>query len=97
MRYVAPMLDFIIDALATHRLTRLVIEDDITADLRERVWRRHPPHDDKLGYLLTCPWCTSMWAGFAVAAARTIAPSAWRPLSYALALSSLVGLIEERK
>lgn len=91
------MLEFVIDALATHRLTKLAIDDEITAPLREKVWERYPPHEHNIGYVLTCPWCSSMWIGLGVAVARTIAPSAWRPLSYALALSSLTSLIEERK
>lgn len=91
------MLDFIIDALATHRLTKLAIDDYVTEPVREKVWEKHPPHESKVGYFLTCPWCTSMWIGIGVVTARTIAPRAWKPVAYALALSSLTGLLEERK
>lgn len=90
------MLDDIVDALATHRLTKLVIDDKITEDLREKLFEKYPPESTKTGYWATCPWCVSMWVGAGVVAARTIAPRAWRPLSYALAFSSIVGLIEER-
>ena len=88
------MIDDIVDALATHRLTKLVIDDYIAEDLRNAYFEKHPPHT-KLGYLITCPWCVSFWAGAGVVAARTIAPKAWRPLAYALAFSSVVGWIEE--
>lgn len=91
------MLDFLLDALATQRLTRLAIEDVITQPLRDAIFEKHPPHAKSPSYILTCHHCSSMWIGFGVAAARTIAPKAWRPLSYALALSSVTGLIEERR
>ncbi len=90
------MLDFLIDALATHRLTKLVIDDKITEDAREKVFHKYgEPHESKVSYLVTCPWCSSIWIGLGVVAARTIAPRAWRPLSYALAFSTVTGLIEE--
>lgn len=86
----------IVDALAVHRLTKLVIDDKITEDLRNK-WFEHfgEPHETKMGYLITCPWCASIWLGIGVVAARTIAPRAWRPLAYALAFSSVTGWIEE--
>lgn len=91
------MLNFVIDALATHRLTRLAIEDVITEPIREKIFEKHPPHPRSLSYALTCPHCSSVYIGFGVVAARTIAPSLWRPLAYALALSDIVGHIEERR
>lgn len=91
------MLEDIVDALATHRLTKLVIDDKITEDLREKVYDKYgQPDEHKVSYFITCPWCVSTWVGIGVVAARTIAPRAWRPLSYALAFSSITGLIEER-
>lgn len=63
---------------ATHRLTRLVIEDEITRPIREAITDRWP--ESKLAYLITCPWCVSVWAG----AAMTVAP---RKLRWTLALS----------
>ena len=90
------MLDDIVDALATHRLTKLVIDDYITEPLREKVYEKFgDPEDSKISYLVTCPWCVSIYAGAAVVAARTIAPKAWRPLAYVLAFSSVTGWVEE--
>jgi hypothetical protein len=52
------------------RLTRLVTGDQITEPLRDRVearWQRQvrrgkwwAEHFD-YGYLITCPWCASIW------------------------------------
>lgn len=89
--------DDVKDALAVYRLTRLVIADEITAGVRDKIWETHPPETSKIGYLFTCPWCTSIWVGFAVAAARKIAPAAWDLASTALAGSAVAGLIEERR
>lgn len=90
------MLDHVIDALATHRLTKLVIDDYITEPLREKVYEKFgDPEDSKISYLVTCPWCVSIYTGLGVVAARSIAPKAWAPLAAALAYSSITGWVEE--
>lgn len=61
------MLKTAIDLAATTRLTRLVVEDEITRELRELV-ERITGSDSKLTYLVNCPYCVSVWAGAAVQA-----------------------------
>jgi len=90
------LIDLAIDALTTYRITRLVVEDEIAAPMRDRVWDRWPPDSTRVGYLITCPWCVSVWVGAGVVAARAVAPAAWRPLSGALALSALAGVVSQR-
>lgn len=91
------MLPFFSDALATHRLTKLVIDDKITEDLRNKVFARYGnPDDSKISYLITCPWCVSIYVGLGVAVLRTVAPRHWSIVSGALASSTLTGLIEEK-
>ena len=85
-----------VDALATFRLTRLVIEDEITSPIREAVWKRYDVSDTKIGYFLTCPWCVSIWVGAGVVAARRIAPSAWEPVAAVFAGSAVTGMIASR-
>lgn len=78
--------------LATHRLTRLVVQDHLTEDIRRRLQARLP---EKLAYLIGCPWCASFWLGGAVAVATTVAPRS-RLVSaavLALAASTITGLI----
>jgi hypothetical protein len=53
--------EFVILALATFRLTRLITRDVITESLRNRVWKKYPPESSKVGYLFTCEWCMSIW------------------------------------
>lgn len=91
------MMDDVKDVLAIYRLTRLVIADEITQPIRDKVWEKHPPEATKIGYLFTCPWCASIWVGVGVAAARKIAPAAWSFAATALAGSAVAGLIEERR
>ena len=56
-------MKFVRDILATKRLTRLLIEDVILEDFRETVFRKWDPAENKLGYLLTCSKCASVWLG----------------------------------
>jgi len=90
------VLDLLEDALATHRLTKLVLDDELTRPVREAVWRRFPPESTRLGYVLTCPWCSSIWVAAGVVAARRASPSLWRPLARVLAASTATGLAFER-
>ncbi len=53
------------------------------------------PDPPKLAYLVTCPYCASVWLAAGVVLARRVAPRAWRPLAEVLALSALAGLTSE--
>jgi hypothetical protein len=87
----------LIDALAVYRLTRLIIEDEVTEPVRDAVQQRFgAPHESRLSYLLTCPYCVSVYAAAAVSVADMIAPRFWRPVSRALALSAAVCLVYDR-
>lgn len=90
-------LNFAKDALAVYRLTKLVIDDKLTEDVRNKVFETFPPESTKVGYLFTCPWCVSIWVGLGVVAARKVAPRAWDGVATALAASSVTGLLEERR
>ena len=87
----------LVDALATYRATKLVIDDEITADLRERAYteigRLPKKQAEKLRYLLSCPWCVSIWAGAFILGLRLVAPNLARYLSGLLAASAATGLI----
>jgi hypothetical protein len=89
-------LDLAVDALAVFRLTKLVVDDEIFADAREKLLDRFHPDETKIGYLITCPWCVSIWAGGAVVVARAVAPRAWDLAAQALAFSAVTGLVAER-
>jgi hypothetical protein len=91
----------LVDALAVHRIVRLVTEDVIGAPLRDALARRWPPHEHPLGpgYAATCPYCASVHAALLVALTRAPllrrrAPFL-RGLVRALALSGAVSLLHE--
>jgi hypothetical protein len=91
-------LDAAIQALAAYRLTRLVIEDEITEPLRDKVVQRFgAPADSKLSYLSTCPFCVSMYASAGIVMADMMVPRLARPVIRALALSAAVSLAYERR
>ena len=88
-------LGLLVDALAVFRLTKLVNDDEILGDVRDKLLERFHPEDTKIGYLITCPWCVSIYAGGAVALARELAPRTWNVAASALAFSALTGLAAE--
>ena len=57
----------VVMALAVARLTGLVTEDKITEDLRGWLLDRID-EDSKLAYLITCPWCVSIYLAIPAAA-----------------------------
>lgn len=87
-------LTFAIDALACHRLTRLIIEDSLFDRPRSSMQRalRAGGHT-KLLELADCPWCVSVWCAFGIVAARRYAPRAWPPVARALAAASVAGIV----
>lgn len=89
-------MDLAVDALATHRLVKLVTDDVITAPLREKIFEKYPPQEDSWSYALTCPWCAGIWIAAGVVAARRLLPKAWAPVAELLALSSAAGVIQEK-
>lgn len=70
---MSPMntLALVLTLLATARVTRLVTEDTLLDPPRTwalgKLLARNPEH--KVAYLLTCPWCVSVYVGAAAAAA----------------------------
>jgi len=51
--------------LALARITRLVVADRLTDFLRVWAYRRSRGAETYTTYFLQCPWCMSMWLGFA--------------------------------
>lgn len=75
--------------LATYRLTRLIVSDKIFEGFRTRTI------GSKIGYLVTCPFCTSIWFGFGLAIGQAVLGSvfAWQVFIGALALSGVVCIL----
>lgn len=80
-----------VGALAVYRLTRLVVEDEVTRPVREAVVLNSP--ESRLAYLIGCPWCVSMWAAAAWAGLTLAAPAVAAPAGAVLAWSAVSGLL----
>ena len=92
-------LEFLILGLATYRITRLIIRDEILATPRNFVWKRFPPEKSLLGYFLTCPWCISIWVASFIQISSIIVPGTTYVVAAVFALSAIAGLLtahEER-
>ena len=95
------MIDLAVDALATYRLTRLVVSDEITQPAIEHVsgsvqaaWGK--PAREWFDRLTSCAWCSSVWIAAGVVTARAVAPRAWAPVARLLAFSAVAGSIARR-
>lgn len=85
----------ILEALATRRLTQLVVEDEITRPVRDIVTRWADRHregtlPDRLGYLVDCPACASVWCGAAIMLMRRHRVGRWVVGLLALSGASLI-------
>lgn len=72
----------ILEALATRRLTQLVVEDEITRPARELVTNWADRHavgtlPDRLGYLVDCPACSSVWCAAVILGLRQFRAGRW--------------------
>jgi len=90
------LLIFVMISLATARLTRLITTDQILSPLRDRVWKKHPPESSKIGYLLTCDWCTSIWVSSALVLMSIISTTLVVAVASILAASLIASVITAR-
>lgn len=73
-------------------------EGVVQADRAHDGWKKivadddHPP---KLAYLITCPWCSSFWLAWPIAAGAVWAPTEWwfQAPAGALAFSAAAGFL----
>lgn len=83
------------DIIATYRLTKLVMDDKITEDFRNYIYEKFP-RESKISYLISCPWCVSVWAGMVIFAIRRIDPDTADVVSGILTASALTGIAYTR-
>ncbi len=83
------LLTVIVLILAAFRLTRLVVGDKFFEGLRTRTV------GSKLGYLLTCPFCMSVWVGAGLATGQGLVGETlvWQVFIGALALSAVICIL----
>ncbi|MBA2444360.1 MAG: DUF1360 domain-containing protein [Nocardioidaceae bacterium] len=95
------LMEVAYDFLATYRLTTLIKDDKLREDFRGLVFQRfgEPGGEDghKVSYLVTCPWCLSIYFAAVAVVARKKWPRAWGPVAKALTFSAMTGLLAEKR
>jgi hypothetical protein len=87
-------LDVTIDALASYRITRLLVSDGIIDVQRQAVLDRlERAGRTKAVELIECPWCIGFWIAGSVVAARRWLPRQWSPVAKTLAYSAVAGIL----
>ncbi len=86
------LIHFVILSLAAFRLTHLITTDAIADGFRTKVWKKFPP-STKIGYLITCNWCTGFWVALFVGIGYLTLPLVALVVSLVLAISAAIGLI----
>jgi multisubunit Na+/H+ antiporter MnhF subunit len=89
-------IDLIILALATIRITRFITTDTIFSRLREKFWSRFPPEKSMYGYLITCNWCSSVYAATLVMSMYRIIEGPALFVCSIFALSFVAGFVVDR-
>lgn len=92
--------DFVLLALATFRIIRLLVYDRITQFLRDWFFETTtvgvcPKSGLKasIRHLFGCPWCMGVWVGFFVSFLYYLTPFAWFPI-LVLAVSGVGSFIQ---
>jgi hypothetical protein len=86
----------LVDALASYRFVKLVRDDRITEPAREAVQERTgPPDQSQISYLMTCPWCLSIYSGAALTLGRMRWPRTTNAVARIFALSALTGIASQ--
>lgn len=87
------LVDLTVDGLATYRLVKLIRDDRIAQPLRDKVEEEQgPPERSKITYLLSCPWCLSIYFGVALTLGRRRLPAVTDLVARTLALSAITGI-----
>jgi hypothetical protein len=92
-------LEFLVLVLAVHRVTHLVVEDQLPLVSRPRGWVVARKPEGPLAYLVNCFWCSSVWVSAAAIACLYLwTPAAWHgvpePLALGAALSTSAAFVE---
>ena len=73
-------IDLIILAFAIFRVTQLFVYDHITSYIRDYFEKFETGPKRTLADLLSCPWCTGVWAALLVVFFYFLTPLAWYPI-----------------
>lgn len=86
------LINFVILALGAYRLTHIITTDAIADNFRQWVWSKQGPAT-KIGYLITCNWCTGFWVSLLFVIGASVLPQLTFVVSLVLAISAVIGLL----
>lgn len=96
----------LIDALATYRLTRLLVTDQLppVATLRNRLYQRTAARSPQWAVGWVCAWCLGFWVAVVVVGAHTLAAlggstgaNLFTLLMLPFAYSTVAGVLADRQ
>lgn len=90
------ILSLVMGLLAVARITRLLVDDELTNKYRLWVIKRWGETSWQ-SYLAHCPWCCSVWVAIPVMPAAVLFPNVWVISAFSIPAASMVtGLLMER-
>ena len=89
------IISLVLGILAVARITRLLVDDQLTIKYRQWVVRKYGA-ESMASYLVHCPWCTSIWVAAPVMPVATFFPYVWVIALLAIPAASMVaGLMNQ--
>jgi peptidoglycan/LPS O-acetylase OafA/YrhL len=90
------VISLVVASLAVARLTRLLVDDQLTIGLKRWAIRKWGDTSWQ-SYLVHCPWCVSVWIALPVMPVATLWPSRWLIAALSVPAASMVaGLLVDR-
>lgn len=79
--------------MAVYRLTLVIVEDVILNRARTWLWKKFPPENEGLGFIVTCTACSSIWTSTLMILMYTINQGTAMVVGGILAASAVVRLL----
>lgn len=83
------IISLVLGILAVARITRLLVDDQLTISWRRWVVKKYGP-ESMPSYFVHCPWCVSMWVATPVMPVATFFPYPWLIALLAIPAASMV-------
>ncbi len=99
-------MTYLMIILASYRFTHLIVFDKITEFLRNPFLKKKKVVDEdghvstknvpasKIGYLLTCYWCTGVWSAILIGTAYLFVPRIALPVIFILSIAGAQAILE---
>jgi hypothetical protein len=90
------IVSLVVATLAVARVTRFIVDDQLSIGFRRGVMNRWG-EDSWQSYLVTCPWCVSVWIALPVMPVAVLWPNQWVIAALSIAAASMVtGLLLDK-